>query len=215
MLFVFSIAAFSSMFFLTLLVLTIAYAIYKIIELKRVKYLIYVFLFTMLLSPLVLTWLKGYNDGRVYDMMFSPIETIEKENSAGTRAGLWFVSVEAMKDYPLTGYGWGYFWYAFRNNFYKIGVNINSTEFAGILFSKSYQSYSIYSTAIVEGGLVGTIWLLLFLYTRYRETEGFYKPFYFGYLFLLTQIIPIYSVTYMFVLFILTDKRINQFVLKK
>lgn len=200
---------------MTLLVLTIAYAIYKIIELKRVKYLIYVSLFTVLLSPLVLTWLKGYNDGRVYDMLFSPIETIEKENSAGTRAGLWFVSVEAMKDYPLTGYGWGYFWYAFKNNFYKIGVNINSTEFADILFSKSYQSYSIYSTAIVEGGLVGTIWLLLFLYTRYRETEGFYKPFYFGYLFLLTQIIPIYSVTYMFVLFILTDKRINQFVLKK
>lgn len=214
MLFVFSIAAFSSMFFLTLLVLTIAYAIYKIIELKRVKYLIYVFLFTMLLSPLILTWLKGYNDGRVYDMVFSPIETIEKENSAGTRAGLWFVSVEAMKDYPLTGYGWGYFWYAFRNNFHKIGVNINSTEFAGILFSKSYQSYSIYSTAIVEGGLVGTIWLLLLLYSRYRETEGFYKPFYFGYLFILIQIIPIYSITYMFVLFILTDKRINRFVLK-
>ena len=95
--------------FALVFILTVVNIIYKIIELKRLKYLIYVFLFTVLLSPLVLTWLKGYNDGRVYDMMFSPIETIEKENSAGTRAGLWFVSVEAMKDYPLTGYGWGYF----------------------------------------------------------------------------------------------------------
>lgn len=215
LLFVFCMATFSSMFFFSLIVLVIVYAIYKIIELKKIRYLVYVILLMVLISPFIFTWLKGYNDGRIYDMIFSPLETIEKENSAGTRAGLWFVSISAMNDYPLTGYGWGYFLYAFKNNFTKIGVSINSAEFAGILFSKSYQSYSIYSTAIVEGGLVGTIWLLFFLYTRYRETEGFYKPFYFCYLFLLTQIIPIYSVTYMYVLFLLTDKRINRIILQK
>ena len=206
-----SLFSFSNTFFLTSFALLIFYVLNKLSVRKNIKNIILICLILLSCLPFIVSQLKTYNNGRLYDTITSPLETMQREGSFGTRGGLWVVSLDAAKDYPLTGYGWGYFSYALKNHLGSI-VTISSEELFDKVFVKNQDTYSLYTTALVEGGILGVIWLIFLVYTRYKCVRKSMRPFYFTYLFSLLQIIPIYVPCYMYILYLMSDRKINAFL---
>lgn len=206
-----SLFSFSNTFFLTSFALLIFYVLNKLSVRKNIKNIILICLILLSCLPFIVSQLKTYNNGRLYDTITSPLETMQREGSFGTRGGLWVVSLYAAKDYPLTGYGWGYFSYALKNHLGSI-VTISSEELFDKVFVKNQDTYSLYTTALVEGGILGVIWLIFLVYTRYKCVRKSMRPFYFTYLFSLLQIIPIYVPCYMYILYLMSDRKINAFL---
>lgn len=137
--------------------------------------------------------------------------SFEGDNSSATRFALWYISYEMFKDNYIWGIGWGNFALEYPNYYKSIPYYMDTLELSNKLRNKQHQSYSIYSTALAEGGVVGLIWLLLFFKRLWPDTK--YKKFFvFVYLFLCLQIIIIYKFECLLIAFILANNKINKLI---
>lgn len=209
LIFFFSFFSFSNSFFLDILLLIILILIYLGRAARYRRYFIpLVFLVAICASFLVNSVL--FQNSRFGKLVNNFDQTSQNETSTSTRFGLWQVSYESMKDYPILGYGWGYFKYAFNRNYMKADVPPFNNEFYNKYNQDALQTYSLYSTALVEGGLVGLVWLCLFLFFRYKKTPTKMKPYFWLFVFNIIQFIPIYSVSYLFGIFLISDEKVTK-----
>lgn len=141
---------------------------------------------------------------------------LNEDNSSQVRIGLWKLSIYGAKDEPVIGYGWGYFKYALRNNYDKLDSKIaNNPEMMKKLTMNNQQTYSIYSTCLVEGGIVAIVWLIIIIYTCIKNTHGIFRIFLISLLISFMQIIFIYNVATIAFLQIYLNKELIEFIERK
>lgn len=137
--------------------------------------------------------------------------SFEEDNSSATRFALWYISYEMLKDNYVLGIGWGNFALEYPHYYKSLPAYMGTMELANKLKNKTHQSYSIFSTALAEGGIVGVIWLLLFFKRLWPDTK-YKKLFIFVYILFCFQVIIIYKFECLLIAFILADERINRFI---
>lgn len=213
--FVLSFYSISITYILTLIVLSCTYyALYKIKS--KVKLFFFITFFvgiligfnTLINSPFFYT-MAMQNDSRILKLLL-PSENNQNDDSSLVRTALWDIAVISYKERPVLGYGWGNFKYAFMDNYMKTEIGPLPDEFYEKYDQSGLQSYSIYSTALCEGGIIGVIWLLFFIISRYRKTSVFSKPFFITCMFLCIQCIFIYTIPLLLAILIFSEKRIKK-----
>lgn len=142
---------------------------------------------------------------------FQNSNSFDGENSSATRFALWYISYEMFRDNYLLGVGWGNFAMEYPKYYKSLPMYLNTQEMTNKLSSKTHQSYSIFSTALVEGGVLGIFWLFLF-YRRLWPNNRYRKIFVPIYLIFCFQIIIIYKFESLLIALILSDKKINRYI---
>lgn len=213
--FVLSFYSISITYILTILVLLCTYyALYKIKSKVKLFFFITFFVgilisFNILINSPFFYTMAIQNNSRILKLLL-PSENKQNDDSSLVRTALWDVAVISYKEQPILGYGWGNFRYAFMNNYMKTEIGPLPDEFYAKYDQSGLQSYSIYSTALCEGGIIGIIWLLFFIISRYRKTSVFSKPFFITCLFLCIQCIFIYTIPLLLSILIFSEKRIKK-----
>lgn len=113
--------------------------------------------------------------GRVASLIINPEEAFSQDFSTATRVGLWFVTFQIFPSLYLTGTGWGNFGLEYAHYLYKIPTYFLTPEMLGKVGNQVQQTYSIISTSYTEGGLLGIVWLLMFLYPLYKMYRRYPK----------------------------------------
>lgn len=153
------------------------------------------------------------NSSNRFIRMIGDTSYSNKDNSTQVRTGLWKLSIYGWMNKPINGYGWGYFKYALRNNYYKLdSVIANNSEMLGKLSKDNQQTYSIYSTVLVEGGALGVIWLIVVLIPCFKYTRNRLRLFLYILLLLFLQLIFIYNIVAIFLLQIYSNKKIIKLI---
>ena len=138
---------------------------------------------------------------------------LKQDNSTQVRTGLWELAIYGWKDKPISGYGWGYFKYAIRNNYHKLNEEVAMNyEMQEKLYIDNQQTYSIYSTVLVEGGGLGVIWLIVVLAPCFKYTKSRLRAFLYILLVLFVQLIFIYNVVAILLLQIYSNKGIIELI---
>ena len=141
---------------------------------------------------------------------------LNEDTSGQVRVTLWKLSLYGWNDKPLTGYGWGYFKYALRANYDKLdSKSASNPEMEKKLSLDNQQTYSIYSTCLVEGGVLGVIWLIIVLWPCIKNTRGTLKVFLILLLVSFMQIIFVYNVSTIVILQIYSNKKLTDFIERK
>ena len=136
------------------------------------------------------------------------------DNSTTSRIALWVISLDVFKDNILSGIGWGNFSEEYPKYVKHLPIYLQSNEIISKRNQKSLQTYSIYTTAMAEGGLVGILWLIIVLSRlRFRtKMQRIWGPVF---LFICLQVIFIYKFEYTLMLLLLSSPRLQSLIEKK
>ena len=149
---------------------------------------------------------------RFQSIMLEDHQTAAQEDgSSATRIGLWFVSAKMYVDYPLLGVGWGNFAQEFPKYLDKIPKYFITNEMLYKIHSNNHQSYSIYSTALTEGGIVGLVWML-FAFSKMKRKTFMQRVFVPLFWVICIQIIFIYKFEYCFIMYLLSSTKYQKIV---
>lgn len=145
--------------------------------------------------------------GRVVMLLSNPENAFAADQSSATRFGLWVASIDIFKDNYIWGIGLGNFGYAYKQVFSQLDAIYQTPEMYSKLSLVTHQTYSIISTAFTEGGLIGCLWLLVFLRPLVRSSN-FVRAFAVVFLIISLQNMVIYSFTYLFIYVMLSNSKI-------
>ena len=173
------------------------------------------FLLVPLLLFVAVTYIGSIDEvslKRFQSMMSEDHQTAAQEDgSSATRIGLWFVSAEMYVNNPLLGVGWGNFAQEYPKYLDKIPKYFITNEMQNKLHSNNHQSYSIYTTALTEGGIIGLTWLLFAFFKLKRKTfmQRVFVPLFWV---ICIQIIFIYKFEYCFIMYLLSSTKYQKIV---
>lgn len=132
-------------------------------------------IFLILFSWSTIKKVTNGTDNRIIMLVNNPMNAFRHDPSAAVRAGLWLISIDIYVTNPIVGVGLGYFGHHFNKHVKQLDAVFMTDEMQGKRGDFQQQTYSIYSTAMVEGGLMGIIWLVCFLSSlNYRSKRGMY-----------------------------------------
>lgn len=101
---------------------------------------------------------------------------IFQDGSIQTRLGSSQISLYSFINKPIFGYGWGYYTYAFRENFEKVNNLFKSWELIGDLKFDDLQNFGFIFSLLSEAGVLG-ISFLMALMNRIKNAPQIFKPF--------------------------------------
>ena len=205
----------STTYYLIMSLLIILYLLFYNNNLNIKKFIIATIAIAIAISGYVFinsTTFKNYSqtsDNRAIKLIGN-LESIQSDESFQVRGAMWKISIMGWKQKPITGYGWGYFKYAYVDNFNDLSsLEKNNRENQSKLYMDNLQSYSIYSTSMVEGGILGIIWIIIMMVPAYINTKkNIIKPFLITFLVSALQGMVIYNVISIIFLEICKNKNI-------
>lgn len=146
--------------------------------------------------------------GRIVMLISNPDFAFAADTSSATRFGLWVACVDIFKDNYFWGTGLGNFGYAYKQVFSQLDEIYQTPEMYSKLNLACHQSYSIISTAFCEGGLIGCLWLSVFLRPLLKSSR-FVRVFAVVFLLISLQNMVIYSFTYLFIYVMLSNNKVT------
>lgn len=148
------------------------------------------------------------NNIRILKLFTNGYDAFKDDNSSGVRFGLWVISYDIFTSRPIFGTGWGNFGFCFSHAYMHLDELLVNNEMTNKMGDITQQTYSIISTAFVEGGLVGAFWLMT-LFMRLQWHSKYAIIFIPVFLFSLLQSMLIYEPATIVQFFILSNKKIN------
>lgn len=192
-------------FFITIVVVKLGELKKKIVYFIPLALTISVILFFV--SQIDWAAIATENNVRLLKLATEKSDAFADDNSSGVRIGMWVVSFEVWKNHYLLGTGVGNFGYFFNEGIQALDAVYFNSEMVGKTDMNLQQTYSIVSTAFVEGGVLGCVWLFIFLRKlQWRnKTMEYYIP---SFLVSLLQNMVIYQPVFCLVYFMLSNKKI-------
>lgn len=138
---------------------------------------------------------------------------IYSDGSIQTRLGQAQVCLKGFMKKPFSGYGWGYFIYAMRDNYNEISSTLKSYELSIQASLDSLQTYGFLFSVLVEGGTLGILFAIS-LFSRFKKTEKELWPFIIVFILECLQNVFVYWISMLVIYCLLTDKTINNIVIK-
>lgn len=147
--------------------------------------------------------------GRVARLFVNPEDAFGQDFSTATRIGLWVVTFKMFPSVFLLGTGWGNFGLVYPYYFNKIPPYFMTEEMMDKLGEQVHQTYSIISTSYTEGGLLGIVWLLMFLYPMYKMARKYPKvlPFVLVFIVIALQQMVTYVFAFIMIWLLLTEPK--------
>lgn len=151
------------------------------------------------------------NEIRLLKLMSSPEESLSGDFSSATRLGLWILAIDVFTHNPFFGCGYGYFGYNFNTYIENLDPIFMTEEMIGKIGNIQQQTYSIFSSILCEAGIIGAIWLLIFLKRiNFRnQINQLYIPIL---LLILIQNMYIYMPLLCTTYFILTNSKVQKYI---
>lgn len=149
--------------------------------------------------------------GRFINLVSNPENALSKDQSSATRFGLWVISLDIFKDNIIFGTGLGNFGYEYKFYFDNLDPFLQTPEMYEKTKAMTHQTYSILSTAFVEGGILGILWLYFFLkriFTRCKEA----RPFAWIFILISFQNMVVYSFTSCFIYMMISEYSMYKFL---
>ena len=130
--------------------------------------------------------------------------------STQTRIGQMQIGIESFTSRPLTGYGWGYYNVAFRENYDKLNYLLDNNELREYYYSKDLQTHGFIFSAMAEGGIIGIFFILLILSRiKFRNSDFLFKAIVVLFVIELLQCIFLYWISLIIPYCILSSKEIG------
>ena len=152
--------------------------------------------------------------GRFISLISDPENALSNDQSSATRFGLWVASFDIYKDNIIFGTGLGNFGYEFKNHFDNLDPLLQTPEMYAKTKTVTHQTYSIFSTAFVEGGLLGIFWLFLFLKRLFSWCKDV-RPYAMVFIIIAFQNMVVYSFTFCFIYVMLTEESIYKSLISR
>ena len=144
--------------------------------------------------------------GRVALLMSSPEDAFEGDLSSAARIGMFWICAAIFFNNLFLGSGLGYMGYLFPLYLYSIPDYFITPEMVDKTSKiAGNYSYSIITIMTSEGGVVGLIWLLFFLYPLWKAFRKYpeFRPFIIVYFLIMLQqdIVNSFVLVYMWMLY--------------
>jgi hypothetical protein len=159
---------------------------------------------------------ENSNSSNRFINMIVQKNNLENDSSYQVRKALIDTSIYTWRDNPVIGSGWGYFKYGYRENFYKINdLYKTNWELQRKLSADNLQSYSIYTTALSEGGVLGVFWLILIFTSAFKNCKknSILLVAFLVFCVMSVQSIYIYQVNMIFIMELIKSKRIRELII--
>lgn len=153
--------------YITIVCLCVCYMLYKH-KYKAIIYCIGVFFigYGLLVPTGVINFF--IRNERILSLIKNPLALFMMDNSIKTRICYYYVMFESLKKHLFFGYGWNYYIQAMRDAAVSIPSNIITSEYIYRIENASiFVSYEAIFCSITCGGIIGGIWLLYILATRF------------------------------------------------
>lgn len=187
--------------------------------LKTIKIYIYikpiVIISLLLASSVLLASIYSLADmegpvGRVASLVVNPEYAFSQDLSTAARVGLWFVTFKIFSSLYVFGTGLGNFGLEYSNYYSKIQSYFLTPEMIGKVGQQVQQTYSIISTSYTEGGILGIVWLMMFLYPLFKMYRIYPKilPFVLVFLIISLQQMVIYVFAFVMIWLLFTEPKV-------
>lgn len=175
--------------------------------------IIIIFLISLFIINQILksNWFLQYSlssNSRILSILVN-FNNIYKDSSIQTRLGFFQISINSFLKKPITGYGLGYYTYAFRENFNTVNPLLKTWEMIEDLKRTDLQDLGIIFSAISEGGVIG-IFFMITLFSCFKNTPKFWKPFIIAIIVEMLQNIFIYWISLIIAFCIITNPKIKK-----
>ena len=166
------------------------------------------------ISMINLNSIANRNNIRILKLFTNKEDAMKGDGSSAVRTGLWIIAIDMFRNNVVCGVGWGNFGESFDQYYQSLDDIYKNSEMHSKLGDKTQQSYSIVSTSLAEGGLLGLVWLLLLL-GRIRYRGDYSKYFAPTFLVAIMQNMFIYVPGLILVYVLLSNKKINNLLCLK
>lgn len=195
-----------------LIVFLVAFLIIKLANLRKkmiffIPFMLTIVIILFFISQVDWSTIAHDNDVRLLKLATERSDAFAGDNSSGVRFGMWVISFEVWKNHYLLGTGVGNFGYFFKEGIQVLDLVYFNSEMFDKMDMNLQQTYSVISTALVEGGILGCVWLILFfkkIQWKDKTMLYFIPPF----LVSLLQNMVIYQPVFCLVYFMLSNKKI-------
>ena len=120
---------------------------------------------------------------RIRLLFTDPMVMLAADYSIRTRICYYFVTWHAIKERFLLGYGWNYFFIAMKDAQSLIPTSIITSEYTYKLqHADNFVSYEALFSILTCGGLVGALWFIKVIKTRFIRSVKVLQPFVVAYL---------------------------------
>lgn len=158
-----------------------------------------------------LSYLSGADNsiGRVFRLLTNPQDAFADDLSSAARIGMFSICYEMFKDNYIWGTGLGYMGFSFGNYLTRIPEYFLTPEIQQLSCDKMVNSYSIITNILLEGGLLGIMWVLAYLRPIYDNFFNYIKarPFIIAFLIISLQQMLIYSFPFCFIYLLFSNPK--------
>ena len=150
------------------------------------------------------------SDSRLLPML-ADYTKISQDGSIQTRLGSTQISLHSFIRKPFLGYGWGYYAYAFRENFDCVNTLFKSWELIGDLKYDDLQNFGFIFSILSEAGILG-ICFFISLIEKKKKCPQYLKPFIAVIIVEMLQNVFIYWISLIVAFYICTSSSIKRYL---
>ena len=183
---------------------------YKLYRIIKPLFLIFIIGSGSIIISTVYESMADWNGpmGRVAALIYNPEVAFDSDLSSACRIGMWFVSTEIFFNNFIFGTGLGNFGLLFPNYINNIPIFLQVPEIMLKAHDPLQMSYSIFSTMLAEGGLLGIIWLCYFIKPLFAGIKNM-RPFALVFLVIAMQQMVVFSSAFIMIWLLLTEPKVQ------
>ena len=207
---VLSLLSFSVTGFVSIVALAIGVTLYSNRK-KKIKVLTIIGLCVVLTLGLLIMYSGYFSDvmasssNRIIRVLADP-NKIYQDQSMQQRLAVIYASILSFKNNLITGSGMGYFLYSMKETYTQMPQMLINHEYVRALQYSSFQSQSIFTIMLGEGGIFGLIWLYHFLNPIKNVSKGC-KKFVFPLIIIALQNVFFYKIPLLIAFFLMMESK--------